>query len=102
MSLSDIFNDQRCETALEGDTILRVTYKSERRNSFPLASDYYDFSQRRILTFASHSCAVTPFAQADREVLEMMHEKLVSLGGHPPPLPVLEPPEPKKPKGLVL
>ncbi len=73
-SLSDSFNGDFEASKLNG----AVLYVSNGAYDY-----YYDFTQR-ILTAGRGG--VVPFAQLDRDVLIMMRDKLVSLGGDPPEL----------------
>jgi hypothetical protein len=90
VSLSDAFS--RSHTArMISESVLLVG------NS--VASSSYDFTQRVVMSSAG---AMTPFAQMDREVLVMMRDKLVELGGQPPELPAEAPANPAPPRKFNL
>ena len=74
-SLSDSFNNDHTAEKMT-DSVLVV---NNGVNNY-----YYDFVQRFV---SSSRGDTTPFSQLDREVVIMMRDKLVALGGAPPELP---------------
>jgi hypothetical protein len=52
----------------------------------------YDFLNRTVTYATCTGETVKPFRKCDREVLELMHNRLISLGGAPLPLPPHESP----------
>lgn len=78
LSLSDAFA-QSVGMVLSTPTVLRVNNN--------VTYSYYDFVQRAVFLSVQGGYQITPFAQLDREVLEHARNKLIDLGGNPPPLP---------------
>lgn len=56
---------------------------------------YYDFIARTVLIRVEQKehINVVTFANADAQTLSFMRDKLIELGGNPPPLPVPQPDE---------
>lgn len=88
MSLAAEFNDNSYGRKLN-DFVLGVQYSLSPSSS---TSTYfqYDFMARLLTTRTGSSdggISVTPFSQLDAESLENLRNRLIDLGGKPPPLP---------------
>lgn len=101
MSLSSIFNDD---------------YRAEKVNSNVLSVRYiiagypqlyaFDFAARVMVTrtdgYGDAGAVVTPFSQLDPDMLIDFRDKLVELGGTPPPLSASTPATPSADKKFRL
>lgn len=54
---------------------------------------YYDFISRMVLVRVEQKehINIINFSDSDRETLTFMRDKLISMGGNPPPLPAVQP-----------
>ena len=65
-----------------------LSYNSGKTDDFGGIVYRFDFLLRAVIIVDNK--VTIPFREFDRDTLEFMHDKLIELGGNPPPLPAKE------------
>lgn len=90
MSLSSIFNEEY-RADMVNSNVLAVRYDVGGYTSLYA----FDFAARVLVTrtdgYGAAGAVVTPFSQLDHDMLIEFRDKLVELGGKPPPLSAASP-----------
>lgn len=80
-------NNNQYNVERTAPAVLRITHSAGYNSIY----QNYDFALRLLTSAMSGSNGVSvatqPFSQLDAEVLEVLREKLIALGGKPPALP---------------